>query len=65
MDATYCKAHPRACNGAFHAGEWGRLIDKTKGVQNSKLHATCDAEGRLCDIFLTRGEASDYKGGMN
>ena len=26
------------------------------------MHATCDAEGWLCDIFLTRREASDYKG---
>lgn len=26
------------------------------------MHATCDAEGWLCDILLTPGEASDYKG---
>ena len=30
MDATHCKAHPRACCGACHTEELGRLIDKTK-----------------------------------
>ena len=62
MDATYCKAHPRACNGAFHTGEWGRLIDKTKGGQNRQLHAVCDGKIRIFAIHLTEGTASDCAG---
>ena len=62
MDATYCKAHPRACNGACHTGELGRLIDRTKGGQNSKLHGVCDGKMRLFAIHLTKGTASDYAG---
>ena len=37
MDATHCKAHPRACCGVCHTEELGRLIDKTKGGQNTKV----------------------------
>ena len=62
MDTTYCKAHPRACSGAFHTAEAGRLIDRTKGGQNSKLHGICDGKMRLFGIHLTEGTASDYAG---
>ena len=62
MDATHCKAHPRACCGVCHTEELGRLIDKTKGGQNTKLHGICDGNGRIFAIHLTEGTASDYKG---
>ena len=62
MDATYCKAHPKACSGACHTGELGRLIDRTKGGQNTKLHGICDGNGRLFNLLVTAGSASDYKG---
>ena len=62
MDASYCKAHLRACCCACHTGESGRLIDKTKGGQNTKLHGICDGNGRIFAIHLTEGTASDYKG---
>ena len=61
MDSTYCKAHPTACNLACDTGESGRLIDRTKGGQNTKLHAACDGKMRIFDIHLTEGSASDYK----
>ena len=62
MDATYCKAHPKACSGVCHAEELGRLIDRTKGGQNTKLHGICDGNGRIFNMLLTDGTASDYKG---
>ena len=62
MDATYCKAHPTACNLACDTGESGRLIDRTVGGQNTKLHAACDGKMRIFDMYLTDGSASDYKG---
>ena len=40
----------------------GRLIDRTKGGQNTKSHAICDGNGRIFTIHLTDGSASDYKG---
>ena len=62
MDVTYGKEHRTACSLACHAGESGRLIGKTKGGHNTKVNATCDGWGRIFDICLTEGEASDYKG---
>ena len=62
MDATYCKAHLKACSGACHTGELGRLIDRTKSYQNTKLHAICDGSRRTFAVHLTDGTASDYKG---
>ena len=62
MDATYCKAHRTACSMVAHTGELGRLIDRTKGGKNTKLHAVCDGKLRIFDIHLTDGSASDYKG---
>jgi transposase len=29
---------------------------------NTKLHAICDSQGRLIDLFLTAGHVSDYIG---
>ena len=47
------------CDQAAHnlklRGGVARLIGTTRGGRNTKLHATYDAEERLCDIFLIRG----------
>ncbi len=39
-----------------------RLIGRTKGGLNSKLHAVCDGAGRPVRLLLTEGQQSDHKG---
>ena len=39
-----------------------RLIGRTKGSMNTKLHAICDSQGRLLSLFVTAGQVSDYLG---
>ena len=43
-------------------GDSSRLIGRTKGGLNSKLHAVCDGHGRPVLLLLTEGQVSDYKG---
>ena len=43
-------------------GGRGRLIGRTKGGMNSKLHAVTDAAGRPLRMFLSAGQCSDYIG---
>lgn len=43
-------------------GEAGRLIGRTKGGMNTKLHAVTDANGRPLSFFMTAGQVSDYIG---
>src|SRR3546814_3485949 len=40
----------------------GRLIGRTKGGMNTKLHAVTDANGRPISFFMTAGQVSDYTG---
>lgn len=40
----------------------GRLIGRTKGGLNTKLHAVTDARGRPLKFFMTAGQVSDYTG---
>ena len=40
----------------------GRLIGRTKGGMNTKLHAVTDVEGRSIRFFMTAGQVSDYSG---
>ena len=40
----------------------GRLIGRTKGGMNTKLHAVTDAKGRPLRFFMTAGQVSDYTG---
>ena len=40
----------------------GRLIGRTKGGMNTKLHAVTDAIGRPVRFFMTAGQVSDYTG---
>ena len=39
-----------------------RLIGRTKGGMNTKLHAVTDADGRPIRFFMTAGQVSDYTG---
>ena len=43
-------------------GDVPRLIGRTKGGLNSKLHAVCDGEGRPLRLLLSEGQQSDHKG---
>src|SRR5690606_37465631 len=43
-------------------GGRGRLIGRTKGGMNTKLHAICDSHGRPLNLFVTAGQVSDYIG---
>ncbi len=43
-------------------GGRGRLIGRTKGGTNTKLHAICDSKGRPLNLFVTAGQVSDYIG---
>src|SRR3546814_4884965 len=40
----------------------GRLIGRTKGGMNTKLHAVTAANGRPISFFMTAGPVSDYTG---
>ncbi|WP_172976279.1 IS110 family transposase [Thioclava sp. JE_KL1] len=39
-----------------------RLIGRTNGGMNTKLHAICDSEGRPIDLFVMAAQVSDYIG---
>lgn len=65
MDATHLKVHRTAAS--LRAPERpgprrGRLIGRTKGGLNSKLHVVTEAEGRPILMFLSAGHRSDYVG---
>lgn len=53
IDATYLKAHRTASSMAVKKGMRGRLIGRTKGGMNTKLHAVCGSQGRPIDLFVT------------
>jgi len=56
------KAHRTASSLAVEKGGRGRLIGRTKGGLNSKLHVLADAKGRPISMFLSAGQTSDYVG---
>ncbi len=66
IDATYLKAHRTASSLRAKKGgaddKRGRLIGRTKGRLNTKLHAVTDAKGRPLRFFMTSGQVSDYTG---
>lgn len=66
IDATSLKAHRTATSLRAKKGgadnQQGRLIGRTKGALNSKLHAVTDADGRPIRFFMTAGQVSDYTG---
>ncbi|MEG8055019.1 IS5 family transposase [Sphingomonas aerolata] len=61
IDATYLKAH-RTASSLRVKEDLGRLIGRTKGGMNTKLHAVSDADGRPLSFFMTAGQVSDYTG---
>ncbi|NVN05367.1 IS5 family transposase [Asaia spathodeae] len=62
IDATYLKAHRTASSLRPKKGDPGRLIGRTKGGMNTKLHAVTDQNGRPLSFFMTAGQISDYTG---
>ncbi|WP_367717616.1 IS5 family transposase [Nitratireductor sp. GISD-1A_MAKvit] len=62
IDATYLKAHRTASSLRGKKGGAGRLIGRTKGGMNTKLHAVTDTNGRPISFFITAGQVSDYTG---
>ncbi|REF73251.1 transposase [Paracoccus versutus] len=62
IDATHAKAHRTASSLAVQKGGRGRLIGRTKGGLNSKLHVLADAKGRPIRMFLSAGQTSDCIG---
>ena len=53
---------PHGIESAGKKGDLGRLIGRTKGGMNTKLHAVSDADGRPLSFFMTAGQVSDYTG---
>lgn len=53
---------PHGIEPAGKKGGPGRLIGRTKGGMNTKLHAVTDANGRPISFFMTAGQVSDYTG---
>lgn len=43
----------------------GRLIGRTKGGMNKKVHAVTDRNERPLNFFVTAGQVSDYTGGSS
>lgn len=64
IDAIYLKAH-RTASSLRVKRNVGRLIGRTKGGMNTKLHAVTDANGRPSSVFMTAGQVSDYIGGRS
>jgi transposase len=55
IDSTHLKEHRRAAS-LLKRGISSRLIGRTKGGSNSKLHAVCDGAGRPVIFLLTEGQ---------
>ena len=53
---------PHGIKPAGKKGDFGRLIGRTKGGMNTKLHAVADANGRPLSFFMTAGQVRDYTG---
>ena len=56
--ATYLKAH-RTTASLRVKGGLGRLVGRTKGGMNTKLHAVTDASGRPISLFMMVSQVSD------
>ncbi len=60
-DSTHLKGASDGWQSA-QKGDSPRLIGRTKGGLNSKLHAVFDGAGRPVIFLLTEGQMSDHKG---
>ncbi len=58
IDATHLKTRRTASSLAVQKGGRGRLIGRTKGSPNSKLHVLADAKGRPIRMVLPAGQIS-------
>lgn len=58
IDATHLKTPGTASSLAAQRGR-GRLIGRTKGGLNSKLHVLADAKGRPIHMFRSAGQTLD------
>ncbi len=54
--------HRTALSLAVKKGGLGRLIGRTKGGMNTKLHAIADANARPLNFFMTAGPVSGHTG---
>jgi len=54
IDATYLKAHRTASSLRVKKGDLGRLIGRTKGGMNTKLHAITDAQWSALELLHHR-----------
>jgi transposase len=61
IDATHLKAH-RTASSLKNGGDEPRLIGRTKGGMNTKLHTLCDKQGRPIRLHITEGQRSDFEG---
>ncbi|MDF3605870.1 hypothetical protein PE067_06725 [Paracoccus sp. DMF-8] len=63
IDATYLKAHRTATSMGVKKGR-GRLIGRTKGGMNTKLHAICDSQGApsTCSSLPDRSAITSARG---
>jgi transposase len=57
-----CEGPPDCLESGGSKEGRGRLIGRTKGGLNSKLHVVTDAKGRPIRMFLLSGQTSDYIG---
>jgi hypothetical protein len=61
IDATHLKVY-RTASSLKKEGDEPRLIGRTKGGMNTKLHTLCDKQGRPIRLHITEGQRSNYKG---
>ena len=59
IEAICPRAHRAASSPRAKNGVLGRLVGRTKGGMNTKLHALTDADGRPLSFFMTAGQVSD------
>jgi transposase len=57
IDSTSCRVHKHAFVGV--KGSDYQDIGTSRGGSNTKIHALCDANGRIIDIFLSPGHRHD------
>jgi transposase len=57
MDATCCKVHQFARGG--HGGPCANHIGRTKGGNNTKIHALVDSKGLICRVLLSAGQVHE------
>lgn len=63
INTTYLTAHRSSTNLRWKKGgrgdQRGRLIDRTKGGMNTKLHSLADADCCPIGFFMTASQVSD------